>query len=169
MLTQSKSVAPEPYFSAALALLYHVVIYVRARTARPELVTSEYIQEIHELMNAIHNVPASVVEHGHWFTEERIRSAFEHFDSLHPGEDRLRLVAALDDFLAKVRRRDSSAVSQCVEADRDAEGVSAPSTLAKFCALVALHAASCGRRGLLDLECNAYGDERLYRGTLRRV
>jgi hypothetical protein len=56
MLTEPKSLAPEPYFSASLGLLFHVAIYVRARTAVPESTTEEHIREIHQLMNAIHNI-----------------------------------------------------------------------------------------------------------------
>ncbi len=107
MLNEPKSVAPEPYFSAALALLFHVAIYVRARTAVPERVTPEHIREISELMNAIHNIPESLLHYGSWFTEERMRDAFMHFDSLSENKERLQLSQAFEQFLQKVRERDA--------------------------------------------------------------
>jgi hypothetical protein len=106
MLSKTKTQAPEPYFSAALALLYHVAIYVRARTWSPEHVTVEHIREINQLMDAIHNIPDSLLHYGNWYSEERMRETFEHFDSLSNSEDRLRLTNAFEEFLDKVRIRD---------------------------------------------------------------
>ena len=106
MLTETKSLAPEPYFSASLGLLFHVAIYVRARTSAPEKVTEEHIREIHQLMNAIHNIPESLLHYGKWSTGESMRDAFEHFDSLSASEGRLKLVPAFDQLLQKVRERD---------------------------------------------------------------
>jgi hypothetical protein len=106
MLPEPKSLAPEPYFSASLGLLFHVAIYVRARTSVPEKVTEEHIREIHQLMNAIHNIPASVLRYGKWFTEAAMREAFEQFDRLSASEERLKLVAAFDQCLQQVRERD---------------------------------------------------------------
>jgi len=108
MLNEPKSLAPEPYLSAALALLFHVAIYVRARTSRPELVTEEHIREINQLMNAIHNIPESLLHYGRWFTEERMRAAFEHFDGLSNSEERLKLTKAFDDFVQKAQERDAT-------------------------------------------------------------
>lgn len=107
MLTEPKSLPPEPYFSAALALLFHVAIYVRARTAVPEQVTQGHIREINQLMDAIHNVPEFLLQYGNYFTQEGIRSAFERFDSLSDSEERLKLTEAFDGFLSKVRARDA--------------------------------------------------------------
>lgn len=109
MLTEPKSLAPEPYFSASLGLLFHVAIYVRARTSVPEKVTAEHIREIHQLMNAIHNIPESLLHYGEWFTQKSMRDAFEHFDSLSASEECLKLIPAFDQFLQKVRERDGDA------------------------------------------------------------
>ena len=106
MLTEPNSLAPEPYFSASLGLLFHVAIYVRARTSVPEKVTEEHIREIHQLMNAIHNIPESLLHYGKWFTEETMRDAFEQFDGSSASEERLKLVPAFDQFLKEVRQRD---------------------------------------------------------------
>ncbi|HMN46811.1 MAG TPA: hypothetical protein PKE27_19695 [Povalibacter sp.] len=107
MLTEPVSQAPEPYFSASLALLFQVAIYVRARTSVPERITEEHIREIHQLMNAIHNIPESLLHYGKWFTEEKMRDAFAHFDSQSGGEERLKLLPAFEQFLQKVRERDA--------------------------------------------------------------
>jgi hypothetical protein len=108
MLTEPKSIAPEPYFSAALALLFQVAIYVRARTGVPERVTEDHIREINQLMDAIHNIPESLLHYGRWFTEERMREAFVHFDSLSESPERLQLANAFEQFLQKVRERDGA-------------------------------------------------------------
>ena len=71
MLNAPKSLAPEPYLSAVLGVMYHVAIYIRAMTVAPDKIPPSKVQEIHELMNAIHNVPASIIEHGEWFSEQK--------------------------------------------------------------------------------------------------
>ena len=101
MLTQAKSVAPEPYFTASLMLLYEVMCYLRVKTARPDLVTSDDINEIHALMNALHNIPASLREYGHWFDEERIRAALRDFDVRSAGKKWTSLESTFDQLKQK--------------------------------------------------------------------
>ena len=109
MLNRKKVLAPEPYFSAAMEVLYRVLISIRAMTANPEKVTSEQIRTINALVNAVHNIPESLLEHG-WFDEKRIREAFAHTDATHKDKDAIGMVALLDECIKQVKKRDESAV-----------------------------------------------------------
>lgn len=99
MFGRPKSLAPEPYFTASLELLYHVAIHVRALTARPEHVTEAQIREIHGIMDAIHNIPGSLVEYGRWFTEDKIREAIARLDGLYEGRTDFRWSHEFEKFL----------------------------------------------------------------------
>jgi len=70
MFHTPKSIAPEPYFSAALYLLYRVALFLRsdANEIRPE--------QLFDLGDAIHNVPGSLTEYGHYFDEQVIREMY---------------------------------------------------------------------------------------------
>ena len=70
MLFRPKNVAPEPYFSAALYMLHHVALYIRnhSNTITPE--------QLSDLGDAIHNVPASLTQYGHDFDETKIRGHY---------------------------------------------------------------------------------------------
>src|SRR5688500_163654 len=103
MFGHPKSVAPEPYFTASLELLYHVVIYVRALTARPENVTEAHIREINAIMDAIHNIPTSIVSYGEWFTEDRIREAIGRLDIIYEGRE-FRWSREFEKFLCRARK-----------------------------------------------------------------
>jgi hypothetical protein len=70
MLNKPKSVPPEPYFSAALYLLYRVALFIRNNA-------NEIGQEqLCDLGDAIHNVPESLTEYGHYFDEQKIRDLY---------------------------------------------------------------------------------------------
>jgi hypothetical protein len=99
MFGRPKSLAPEPYFTASLELLYHVAIYVRAMTARPETVTEAHIREIHAIMDAIHNIPSSIVSYGEWFTEEKIRETISRLDRTCEGHREFRWSCEFEKFL----------------------------------------------------------------------
>jgi hypothetical protein len=70
MLHKQKSVPPEPYFSAALYLLYQVALFIRNH--------SKDIghEQLSDLADAIHNVPESLTEYGHYFDEKKIREIY---------------------------------------------------------------------------------------------
>jgi hypothetical protein len=67
MHLRPKNVPPEPYFSSALYLLYQVALYIRNHS---NTITAE---QLSDLGDAIHNVPASLAEYGHDFDEAKIR------------------------------------------------------------------------------------------------
>ena len=104
MFGHPKSLAPEPYFTASLELLYHVSIYIRALTARPETVTEAKIREINAIMDAIHNIPTSIVSYGEWFTEEKIREAIARLDRIYEGQTEFRWSREFEKFLRAARQ-----------------------------------------------------------------
>ncbi|HEX4795139.1 MAG TPA: hypothetical protein VH370_15195 [Humisphaera sp.] len=70
MFDKPKNIPPEPYFSAALYLLYRVALFIRNNA-------NEIGQEqLSDLGDAVHNVPASLTEYGHYFDEKKIRDQY---------------------------------------------------------------------------------------------
>ena len=74
MLYRPKSIAPEPYNSAALWLLCHVALFMRNY---PERLST---RQLSDLGDAIHNVPESLTEYGHYFDEQKIRDDLAAYD-----------------------------------------------------------------------------------------
>lgn len=66
-------VAPEPILRAYLDMLYHVSIYVRNRSWGDNRLPDD---QLFDLMDAIHNVPELLTNHGGFFTPQSMR---EHF------------------------------------------------------------------------------------------
>jgi len=58
MFHKTRTIAPEPYFSGALWLMYNSFLYMRAFS--DEISAEELI----DLNDALHNVPASIQEYG---------------------------------------------------------------------------------------------------------
>jgi hypothetical protein len=100
MLYWSKNSAPEPYHSAALYLLYRVALFIRndAHSISPE--------QLSDLGEAIHNVPESLTEYGHYFNEKNIR---EHYLATYDckwatSPDQFSLLRTLDNGMKLVDR-----------------------------------------------------------------
>jgi len=70
MLHKPKSTPPEPYFSAALYLLYQVALFIR------NYANEIGREQLSDLGDAIHNVPESLTEYGHYFDERMIREEY---------------------------------------------------------------------------------------------
>lgn len=70
MLHKPKSIPPEPYFSGALYLLYMVALFIRNDASKIEK------EQLSDLGDAIHNVPESLTEYGHYFDEQKIRDMY---------------------------------------------------------------------------------------------
>ena len=104
MLKQPKKLAPEPHFSAYLALLENALLYIRLITSSPEKITPQQIREIHALADAIHNIPEFLLEHGHYFTEDIIREKIASFDEGF-RDSGAQLGALLKESLAKAQSR----------------------------------------------------------------
>ncbi len=64
------NIAPEPYFSAVLYMLYEVALFMRnyANTISPE--------QLSDLGDAIHNVPESLAHYGRHLDEDTIRRVY---------------------------------------------------------------------------------------------
>ena len=106
MLNRPKQLAPEPEFSAYLELLEQVLTYVRMMTSKPDRVTPGQIQQIHELMDAVHNIPEYLLEYGHYFKEDMIRELkLAEFDERWK-EEGPRLLRILDEATARVKKRE---------------------------------------------------------------
>ena len=92
MFYVAKRVAPEPFFSAGHHVLYHVALYMRGY-CRAEFSDALF----RDLGDAIHNLPAALIEHGHYFDEQKIREEFQAFDDKwSTTPDSISLISMLD-------------------------------------------------------------------------
>ena len=80
--SESRSIAPEPYFSGLLRLLEQVFIRQRSRLAGGKALTVEETAELAALMDALHNVPAVVGRYGKGHSEALVGNAFEHYNAM---------------------------------------------------------------------------------------
>lgn len=105
MLHKPKSIPPEPYFSAALYLLYQVALFIRNCAHEIEQ------EQLFDLGDAIHNVPESLTEYGHYFDEQEIRdiylAAYDRKWAKSPED--FSLLRTLDAGVARVRQWQSGA------------------------------------------------------------
>ena len=80
MSDKINTLPPEPYFSGYLILLYRVLISLRLRTGYPEKMSQEelvtLIKDIHELSDALHNVPQFLSGTNEWFTPQRMEELY---------------------------------------------------------------------------------------------
>lgn len=107
MFDTNKNLAPEPQFSTYLWVLEQAIIHVRQRVRAGKPMPDE---QLHDLMDAIHNVPKFLSEYGGWYVEENIRAAFAAYDELwgnakddSPG---FRLVECLSMALEQMKQTD---------------------------------------------------------------
>jgi hypothetical protein len=100
MLDRPKRAAPEPYHSAALYLLYHVALYIRNRA---DAICKDQLSDLGE---AIHDVPESLTEYGHYFDEKMIRdlylAAYDQKWAKSPGD--FSLLRTLDEGVERVKQ-----------------------------------------------------------------
>jgi hypothetical protein len=111
MLNRPKSLAPEPYLSAYLELLYRVSIFVRSRSEGEVRLPDE---QLFDLMDAIHNIPEMLLEYeGPGWSEKDLRELFlqAYDEKWATGEDDFSLIMALDDSLRRVHERDNKNAS----------------------------------------------------------
>jgi hypothetical protein len=69
--------APEPVLSTYLAVIEQVILNLRMRIRNGEEPT---LHEIHDILDAIHNVPKMLRNYGGWHVEENIDRFFSHYD-----------------------------------------------------------------------------------------
>ena len=75
-----KLITPEPYFSGYLLFLYRVFINLRLHTAQPEKLSRQelttIVNDIHELADALHNIPLFLGGMDDSFTSQNIEELF---------------------------------------------------------------------------------------------
>ena len=111
MLDQPKSLAPEPFLSAYVELIYHVTIFVRLYSEGDRRLPDA---QLFDLMDALHNIPEMLLEYDSpGYDENDIRRLFlEAYDAKWAKqEDQFSLVAVLDDALRRVAIRDTQSNS----------------------------------------------------------
>jgi hypothetical protein len=69
--------APAPVMNVYLALLERVILNLRMRIRYGE---EQTLHEIHDILDAIHNVPIMLRNYGGWHIEENIDWFFSHYD-----------------------------------------------------------------------------------------
>ena len=106
MLTLPKRIAPEPFFSAYLALLHHVLLQVRAMTEHPDTITAGQVSQINQLADAVHNIPEMLLDYGYYWTAENLwKDRIEPYDRSHADQNNPLLSSLLQEFLAAVKAR----------------------------------------------------------------
>lgn len=89
MVHTSKSIPPEPVFSGYLLFLYRIFIELRLHTRQPEKISHAeliaIVKDIHELADALHNIPMFIAGMDDSFTpesmEERFINAYDQTDA----------------------------------------------------------------------------------------
>ena len=79
---------------AYLEVLREVALYVRLRSRGERRLCDD---ELHDIMDAIHNVPAAIIGEDQWFTPERMREfEFGDYDDKWSDKGGMRLVQIFD-------------------------------------------------------------------------
>lgn len=78
-------------------VLRYAIVKLRMRLRFGEQVP---LDEVHDLLDAVHNIPQMLADYGEWFVEENIDGALKDYDAKwlerQSGEFRLSLVEALE-------------------------------------------------------------------------
>ena len=91
------AIAPEPILRAYLDLIREVSLYVRAKSFGADRLPDD---QLHDLMDAIHNIPELLTEFGGFFTSESMREVYlEPYDKRWATVDGLSLCRTLDESL----------------------------------------------------------------------
>ena len=72
-----KTFAPEPVLRAYLAVLRDAILSIRMRIRYGETID---MQEIHDLMDAVENIPEMLCAYGDWHVEGNIDWGLKHYD-----------------------------------------------------------------------------------------
>ena len=93
--------APEPTVKAYLVLVEHAILDLRMRIRYGEVIS---LDEVHDFLDALHNVPTMLRDYGGWHVEEKIDAHLAAYDQRwlsQPGSD---LRTSLVDTLNAARR-----------------------------------------------------------------
>jgi hypothetical protein len=96
--------APEPYLSACLEVLYRASIHARLIGWAGEKagLTPEQSAEVADLMDAVHNIP-HLIQRWEECDEKLLRSFLETFDTKWKGESNAGLLTAYEETLDRAR------------------------------------------------------------------
>lgn len=81
MFSSDRNLAPEPQFSAYMYVLRAAVLEIRMRLRQGEPMPPD---QLHDLLDAVHNVPEFVSEYrsgGGWFVDDNIKAEFQSYDN----------------------------------------------------------------------------------------
>ena len=93
--------ASEPIAKAFLALMERAVLSMRMRIRYGKEVSQD---EIHDFLDALHNVPTMLREYGGWHVEENIEANLETYDRRWVGQPGSKLRHSLMEFLTAARQ-----------------------------------------------------------------
>ena len=103
LLGTTMEMAPEATTKAFLALIERAILNLRMRIRYDEDVS---LREVHDFLDALHNVPTMLRDYGGWHVEENIEAdlaAYDHCWLSQPGSD---LRKSLAETLASARDGD---------------------------------------------------------------
>jgi hypothetical protein len=99
-LHDKKQIAPEPYFSAYVHVMYCVAEFIRHCKKETPL------EQIQDLGYWTHNVPLAIRSFGPYFNDEIIRAHLKSYDDKW-GADGLNLIEALDAGIEFAKRKEN--------------------------------------------------------------
>ena len=112
MVHTSNNIPPEPFFSGYLLCLDQVFIELRLQTRRPENMSNAeliaIVKDIHELADALHNVPMFIAGMDDSFTPESMEELFINaYDQTDAGSEKklFRLSNLLRSCIEEVRSK----------------------------------------------------------------
>ncbi|HZZ73535.1 MAG TPA: hypothetical protein VFE24_14880 [Pirellulales bacterium] len=94
---------PQDVAEVYLTFLERAITGLRMRIRYGEQVS---LDEVHDLMDALHNIPAMLRGAGEWFTEENITADLARYDQRWLGEPGSQLRNSLIDNLNLIRARE---------------------------------------------------------------
>jgi len=77
VFTHDKNPVGEPQFSSYLYVLYKAILQVRMRIRYGNPMPED---QLHDLMDAVHNIPAFLRQNSGWHVEENVRDDLERYD-----------------------------------------------------------------------------------------
>jgi hypothetical protein len=94
--------APDSVFHDYLIVLHRGILDLRTRIRCADEVT---LDEVHDLLDAIHNIPAMLLAHGGWFVPENIDADLARYDSKWSNAGAAKLRSSLLRHLESARAR----------------------------------------------------------------
>ena len=96
--------APPEVVHVYTTLLEDAILDLRMRLRSGESISDD---ELHDFLDALHNIPAMLKNYGNWFVEENIDAALEYYDQRWIGRDESQLRRSLIDLLEQAKNRES--------------------------------------------------------------